>query len=377
MNFHLKANVDTPLQNPLVLGHFLPWYTLKGSDYPLHPDDAAALDGQPELEDMRHWNDSRAVYKRTHLHMPEIGVYDSRDPEVITWQIKTALAGGVCGFILNWYGKYSAENMITLHWLRGLERWNKAHPDQPFCYFLSYDMQAQWPTEGKRPVSMEEDFAYIRDYLLRDACLMRDGKPLFMVFPYGDQRALFRRVLDSVFGPNGADLIWSGSPGDKGENACFAWIKPDSDSMVEGSPYEWSDPDNCGFEDLKQMYADAQRSTSCEYIVHGAWPGFNTELVSWAWNADTEDSRIRPRVMCRETRSGSTMELIWEVYLDYLERWSAQDPEARIPAPMVQLVTWNDYAETSTIEPSRDFGDRALQQCLQARNKALRILEKR
>lgn len=349
---------------PIVFGHFLPWYTLQGGDYPLHPDDAATLDWQPVMEDMRHWNDGRAAYLRTHLHVPEPGVYDSRDPGIIEWQIRTALEYGVTGFILNWYGKYSVENVITLHWLRGLEQWNRAHADTPFAYFICHDMQAQWPTEGKRPVSLEEDFIYLRDHLVRDAYLCRDGRPVFAIFPYGDEREQYRRVADKVFVDTGADLIWCGHPRGVGENGCFPWVGPDVETRAPDGPYTWTDPDNCGAQELRRLYDAANRAPGlCDYIMHGAWPGFNDQLVSWAWNKDPNDPRIRPRVICRETGDGSTLERTWQVYLDYLERRQQGDPSAQTPAPLVQLVTWNDYAEASTIEPTRDYGRQPLEVC--------------
>ncbi len=365
MRFHTALDSGGAVAAPLMLAHFLPWYTVRGGDFPLHPEDAATLGRPPpRLEDMRHWNDGRAGYRRTHLHLPEIGVYDSRDPAVIAWQIETALAHGVAGFILNWYGKHSAENVITLHWLRGLERWNRAHPDRPFAYCLSYDMQAQWPTEGKSPVGLEEDFLYIRDHLVRGAYLRRDGRPLFTVFPYGDERRAYRAVLDRVFAPAGADLIWSGPPQGAGEDGVYAWVKPDAETVRPDQPCCWSDPDNCGAEELRRWYAEAQRLAAPHaYAMHGVWPEFNNTLVAWAWSKDPDHPRIRPSVICRETRAGSALDLTWRVYLDYLRRRRAGDPGARVPAPLVQLITWNDYAETTTLEPSREYGRAPIECC--------------
>lgn len=363
MNFH-TASDSNPLDLPLVFGHFVPWFTLRGSDYPLPGEEQALFDFMPQIEDYRHWNDSRSGYKRTHHHMPEIGRYDSRDPKVIEWQIRTAIEYGLSGFIVNWYGRYSVENVITLHWLRGLKRWNDAHPDRRFTYFISFDSQAQLPTEGKKPVSMKEDFEYIRDHLITDAYLLRDGRPVFSVFPHTDNRNEFRLALDAAFGLNRADLIWRSVPRDKGENACYAWVQPDPETVNLNSPYCWSDPDNVGEEYLKDMYAAANREeTMCEYIMHGVWPGFNNQFVSWAWAQDPNAPYIRPCTIVRETTRGNTLDLTWRVYIDYLERLAAGNPAARVPAPLIQLVTWNDYAETTTLEPTLDYGRVPLEIC--------------
>jgi hypothetical protein len=373
LHFHATSAPHRALPLPLMLGHFLPWFTRRGADYPLPAEEAARLDWLPPIEDMRHWNDARAHYRRTHLRMPAIGVYDSRDPGVIEWQIHAAVAGGVDGFIVNWYGKYSVENVITLHWLRALEAWNARHPEQPFLYFICHDMQAQWPSEGKRPVSLEEDFLFIREHLIRDSYLCRCGRPLLAVFPYGDQRERYRQALDRVFGDVGADLIWAGGPPRRGEDAAFCWVQPDADTVQAGSPYPWIDPDNDGSGALAQFYAERTDSGgACRYLMGGVWPGFNDTLVRWAWNADADAARIRPRVMCRHTRAGSTLERTWNAYLDALRR--ARGDRGLLPAPLVQLITWNDYAEDTALEPTREDGDAPLQTCLRLKSLARELV---
>jgi hypothetical protein len=365
MKFHAPVSGNKSLDLPLVFGHFLPWFTIRGGDYPIGVEDRRPLKSLPVIDDYRHWCDPRSGYKRTHYHMPEVGQYDSRDPKIIEWQIRTALEFGVSGFIINWYGKQSAENIITLHWLRGLQRWNREHPDRPFYYFISFDWQAQWPSEGKTCVTREEDFAYIRDYLITDAYLRRDGNPVFSVFPRHekDSSSDWRQTLDVVFGPRKADLIWRGFPGE-GEDAAYAWVQPDDETIDLGNPHCWSQPDSVGEKFLAKFYDTANAAKpGVGYLMHGAWPGFNNQFVSWAWSPDPTSAYIRPCVLCRETTRGNTLDLTWRVYLDYLARWANGDPAARIPAPLIQLVTWNDYAETTTVEPTRDYGTAPLQVC--------------
>ncbi len=378
MKFHAAVAEKAPLRLPLMFGHFVPWFTLKGNDFSLPKDAMSDLNFKPKIEDYRHWNDSRSVYRRTHLHMPAIGIYDSRNPDVIEWQIQTALRFGVSGFIINWYGKHSVENILTLHFLRGLKRWNDAHPDQPFLYFFSIDSQCLWPSEGKQPVRLEEDFAYIRQHLIHDAYLHRDGHPVFSVFPYENNVATWRKALNSVWDENGADLIWMNSAPGGGENAFYPWIQPDKDAVDLSSSYTWQNPDNVGDAWLTQLYHSASSlKQPPEYMMAGVWPGFDDQLVSWAWNADPENPKIRPRVMCRETTRGNTLELTWQVYLAYLAAWARHDATARVPVPLIQLVTWNDYAEASTVEPTRDYGEAPLSICKTKLDEAQRIWSQR
>ncbi|MFH0908497.1 MAG: hypothetical protein V1929_07030 [bacterium] len=378
MNFHAPASNNRPLELPLMFGHFVPWYTIHGSDFPAHPDDAATIAHLPPIEDMRHWNDPRAGYLRTHHHTPTIGVYDSRSPAVITWQIETALEFGLTGFSINWYGRNSVENVITLHWLRGLRDWNVQNPDRPFHYFLSFDSQAHQAGEGRIPCTMQEDFQYIKDHLVNDAYLHRDGRPVFSTFAYQDNCAEGRAAMDAVFGPGGADLIWMNHPRNAGENACFAWVRPDDEVLDDSSIYPWKDPNNPGDGFLRKFYrAPNTAEKGVEYLMAGVWPGFNDELVAWAWKPDPNDPRIRPRVIVRESRRGNTLGLTWQAYIDYLRDWVAGSNEARIPAPLIQLVTWNDYAETTTVEPTRDYGTAPLDLCRQRIKEARNLWRQR
>ena len=70
-------------------------------------------------------------------------------------------------------------------------------------------------------------------------------------------------------------------------------------------------------------------------------------------------------MICRETTRGNTLELTWKAYLDYLALGRDGETAARVPAPLIQLVTWNDYAETTTLEPTRDYGTAPLEMCRQ------------
>ncbi|HEY8241787.1 MAG TPA: hypothetical protein VIH35_10090, partial [Kiritimatiellia bacterium] len=369
MNFHAQVLRNRTLEMPAMFAHFLPWFTIHGNEFPLHPDDAATVAKPPNVDDMRHWTDLRPGgegYHRSHHHLPTIGIYDSRSPAVITWQIETAIEFGVAGFILNWYGRNSVENVITLHWLRQLRTWNKDNPDRPFLYFISFDSQAQKASEGKTPQTMQQDFEYIRDHLMTDAYLHRDNRPVFSTFPYEDNCAEWRAALDAVFGPGQADLLWINKCPDQGENGCFPWVRPDDEAMDYTQLFAWKDPNNAGDHFLRNVYRSAGiKGRPGDYVMAGVWPGFNDQLVSWAWNPEPMNPRIRPRVIVRETRRGNTLDLTWLAYIEYVRRWAAGAPDAQTPAPLIQLITWNDYAETTTLEPTRDYGTVPLELCRQ------------
>ena len=363
VKLHAVSSGNAPLAHPQFFAHFVPWFTLVPDAFSLHPDDAASLDWQPDIEPMRHWRDARAGYGRTHLHMPAPGVYDVRDPKIGFWQIEQALDHGITGFIINWYGKYSVENILTLHWLRLSEAWNQDHPDRPFHYFLSLDSQARWPSEGKRPVSLEEDLIYIRDVLIQDHYLLRDGRFVFAAFPYDNDCAVWVATLEKVFGSDRTDLIWMNATPGEGEAAAYPWIRPDQAHCQPEALYSWDEPDNPGTEWLSRFYAEANANgETVEYLMGALWPGFDDQLVSWAWRKNPNDPSTRPRVMCRESSLGNTLEATASIVEAYIQAHANGEAAARVPMPLVQVVTWNDYAEASTVEPTRDYGLKPLQQ---------------
>lgn len=372
MKFH--SQLRDALDLPVLLGHFLPWYILDPGAFPLDPADEDTIPVLPRLEAMRHWNDTRAGYRRTHHHWPLHGVYDSRDPDTIRWQIQTALDHGFTGFSINWYGCNSVENVITLHVLRGIDRWNREFPGRPFHYLLSIDSQCLQATEGKEPVPLAADFAYIRRHLIRPSYIHRGHRPVFFVFPYSENVRAWTAAMAEVFGPDGADLLWMNRVPGLGETGAYPWILPDDAARVDGDLYPWRDPDNAGDGWLRRFYDEANAApVKPAYLAGGAWPGFNDQLVSWAWNPNPLDPAIRPRVIARETTRGNTLDLTLGVYLDYLARAAQGDPTARVPAPLLQLATWNDYAETSTVEPTRDYGHAPLETCRSFITRARRI----
>jgi hypothetical protein len=347
------------LCHPLILGHFLPWFTQEDSArFPLPPPRVRGL-VLPEIEPWRHWRDRRSQYLRTHLHQPIWGEYDSRDPSLLRRQIATALDHGLDGFIVNLYGKNSVENILGLAFLDAVQAWNHDHPDRPCVYALSLDAQAQWPTEGKTPVSLGEDFAYLRGTWVGDACLRCDGRVPIFVFVYDRPCSEYLEAAHAVFGTEGVDLVWS-SPRRFGQTSVYPWIQPDQHE-TDG---KWLAIDSAGDGFLRRFYAEANENPDLRYVVGGVWPGFDDQLVSWAWNPNPSDPGIRPRVMCRETTRGNTLDLTWRVAADYLGRHRQGDPAARLPMPMIQVVTWNDWAEATEVEPSADFGFRALETCL-------------
>lgn len=345
------------LKTPLVLGHYLPWFT-DGNPEKFELSAKFADDiVMPEIEDWRHWRDCRSQYKRTHMYQPQWGEYDSRDPGLIWKQISTAKEHGLDGFIVNLYGKNSVENVLGLHFLEELKKYNSENPNDPFLYMVSFDSQAQWLSERKVPVSIEEDFEYIKNIWITDAHIKRDGAPVMAIFVYDKPCSEYRKAADEVFGKDGLDILWSSPDNAAGASGTYAWIAQ-SEIGANGS---WFNPDDAGDRFLSDFYERSNKNSDLKYIMGGVWPGFNDNLVSWAWNPSQDNPEIRPRVMCRETTRGNTLELTWEANVKYICELCGKSDKLQMP--LIQIVTWNDWAESTNIEPDMDFGYKCLETC--------------
>jgi hypothetical protein len=272
MTFTAPILGSSPIPEPVVLGHFLPWFTAGDpAAHVLLPDESRRL-VMPPIEPWRHWRDSRGEYRRSHLHQPLWGEYDSRDPELIRRQITTALDYGLDGFIVNLYGKNSVENELGLHFLRELRRYNAEHPERPFVYTISLDAQAQWPSEGKTPVSLEEDFAYVKDVWCGEACLRRDGRFVFLIFAYDRPCGEYRAALTKAFGPDGFDLLWLNNASEPAMDAAYPWVRP---HHVEPD-HRWFRPDDSGERFIREFYAGCQQNKSIKYLCGGVCRGSTT-----------------------------------------------------------------------------------------------------
>lgn len=291
------------------------------------------------------------------MYQPQWGEYDSRDPELIRKQITTAKEYGLDGFIVNFYGKNSVENVLGLHFLDELKKYNSENSEDPFLYMISFDSQAQWPSEGKKPVSIEEDFEHIKNTWITDAHIKCDDTPVIAIFVYDKPCSEYRKAADEVFANDGLDILWSSPDNAGGASGTYVWVAQ-SEMETNGS---WFNPDDAGDEFLGNFYERSNNNSDLKYIMGGVWPGFNDNLVSWAWNSNPDNPAIRPRVMCRETTRGNTLELTWKTNLKYIRELCGK--KQKLPMPLIQIVTWNDWAESTNVEPDEDFGYKCLEIC--------------
>jgi hypothetical protein len=93
---------------------------------------------------------------------------------------------------------------------------------------------------------------------------------------------------------------------------------------------------------LTSFYRKAER---WDYVVAGAFPGFQDIY---------KEAGISSETRYLDARKGETFRYTLQMALD-------QEPD------LIQLITWNDYGESTSIEPTEEFGYRYLEMVQEAR----------
>ncbi|HMP74989.1 MAG TPA: endo-1,3-alpha-glucanase family glycosylhydrolase [Kiritimatiellia bacterium] len=316
--FHARAAEEAPR----VWAHYMPWFRAERMP-----------DGQIEWA---HWQwhgrgpkhdpDERRPDGRRDIasvYYPLIGPYDGRDPDVLEYHLLSARVAGIDAFVADWYGPDTYSDEVFAHLLRAAEclGGRAAVCLEEKAFFPGY------AAVNSRAEVLDEAERQIRHVLARHAespaYLRVENRPVFLLFVNHQQGLLGRHVLD----PDELAALLARF----GKHEVF-FIRGHAErayaGLVDGT-YAW-----VGDGAYRSNYYAAARPG---YVVGAAMPGFDDTGV-WGWGNG-------PRVI--ERRGTAQYEEHWREVLEH-------QPDA------VQLITWNDFQEGSTIEPSVEYGFRFL-----------------
>jgi hypothetical protein len=268
-------------------------------------------------------------------YYPSIGPYDYRDPAVLEYHVLLMKLSGVAGVMFDWYGSFpqpdlswtQAHDAATLDMVGWLERaglrFALVFEDSPFK-----DAKTKYGVDS---------VAYARDTLLpymqkqyfsRNSYVRVQNRPLLLnwgptVFQFKNQKEqIFSRVSPR---PLWATLDWGSETADVG----FSWTPNLGTSE--------------GMDSFYQNYYSSSSNKNWSVRIASAYPGFDDFF-------DPNNSiGFRTRSLGHiDARGGQT-------FRDSLS-WAK-----RIHPEFLQVVTWNDFAEGTMIEPTREFGTKYLQ----------------
>ncbi|MFH0953122.1 MAG: endo-1,3-alpha-glucanase family glycosylhydrolase [Verrucomicrobiota bacterium] len=308
---------------PRVFAHYMPWFRAEETDQGIvwdhwqwygkgakHDPDTVLPNGRRDI--------ASAYY-------PLIGPYDSLDAAVLEYHLLAAKAAGIDGFIADWYGPDTFTDQVFARMVSVADRYGMtvALCLEEKSFFPGF---AQVQNRGEAKDTMERYVRHALDHYARSpSYLKHGGRPVFLMFNgYGEGP-----LGPNYFSPEETREVLA-QFGDPGILLVRGWFDPAYVGTVPGA-YCWV----TSASERETFYTNAiaaRRDGRLEYVVGVANPGFDDSPVNGWGNG--------PRVTDRR----GTQE-----YRDHWLEVLRQQPDA------VQIVTWNDFQEGTTIEPAGDY----------------------
>lgn len=238
--------------------------------------------------------------------------YNSQDPAQVKKQVEDMQSRGIDGAIEAWYGQGSYED-VTAQQLKA-----QAEAHQNFSFILMIDQGAiQWYSHGLAPTdALIAHLNYMaQNYYSSPAYAKINGRPIVLEFDLEAWPIDWTRVMASIQG-----------------NPVFFFRNPPAFTNVNAfGGYSWGPASGLAYTDYFNKIAEQNPS---KMAMADGWKGFNDVLASWTQNRVVDQQ-------CGQTWLASMAELS--------KYYSATNQ-----LPYLQIPTWNDYEEGTTIESGID-----------------------
>ena len=258
---------------------------------------------------------------------PLLGLYDSSDPDVLECQVQQMKLAGIDGVIIDWYGTDKYWDYGTLH--NNTQQLTAVIKKAGLHFAIMYeDATVSNLIAGKQfPASEavahgQSVLQWVQNHWFSDPAYLTLGSdPVFLVFGpqyYHDDQ--WKQIFAPLAHPPAffTELVRH-DPAD----GAFDWPLPQGGSAQS-------------FRDNTSFY---ERAKSWPQMIAGAWPRFQDVYG---------EAGTQPSYPVIEDRQGRTYSETLELAL-------------KSKAPIIQLITWNDWGEGTMIEPSAEFGYRDLE----------------
>lgn len=278
----------------------------------------------------------RTLFKGNSLTDVPSSIYGQDDEGVIEGHVRSAASAGLKGFIVNWRGTGTPQQKPTdgaynprlERMFQVVERLNREGID--FKLWLNYRASAQTV-----PLSeFEADLRYLVERYVDHPALDRtfSSRPILI---WSGSRKYPVETLEAVSAKFRSDLLILGDENRK------SWDAKRAEHM-DGVQYYWSSQNPYRNPASQRQLVDlaaAIRATA-HPPQHKLWiapitPGFNAQLLTGSTN-------------CVPRNDGETLRKLFEMN-------SASRPDAWA------LISWNEIAEGTYVEPLQRWGDRYLE----------------
>lgn len=327
-------------KKPLVLAHYYTWYTTPFGDGGhwgqwIHGKPSAILDRPNDPETILF---PPAIREISSCAYPLIGPYDSMNKDVIRWHIRLAKAAGIDAFFVDWWGP------ATWHKPPGWTHDVLANAVLPIAEeegfkVLIFDETPQFVDNFE--TVKEWTTTYLQKFTDSPAWLRIDGKPAWAVYQlWGGKltaeqgRELIEHV-EKEFGP----VYWivdkmRGGGNEQGLNLFVPddWLAiPQIDCIMGYAMF--STHRIYEYKDLAPMYKDYTERVhkTGKKVLLPVHPGHDNRKIA-------EEPWVMPR------QDGQTLRDFWQAALD-------------AGADFIGITSWNEWPETTIIEPAMTWGD--------------------
>ncbi|MEP7294175.1 MAG: glycoside hydrolase family 71/99-like protein, partial [Chloroflexota bacterium] len=304
-------------ERPLLMAHYMPWY---------QTPDVSGVWGWHWTMD--HFDPEQGEFA-SHF-MPLTGVYDSQDEAILEYQVLLMKLSGIDGVIVDWYGEhdfadYAAINASTNKLFEMIKR---AGLRFIICYedrTLIAMTDAGYVTDENAVAHGTEVMHYLQDtWFTDDAYVKFNGQPL--LFSYGP--LYFRDsnqwdVMLADIEPKPA-LVTLDNYLSFYALSNFPWPP-----MTLAGGFEM--PREVLDDYLARFYRNARRR---DLVIGTAFPSFYDIY---------EEAGVRTSYGYIDANDGETLQYTLGKALE-------------ANASIIQLATWNDYGEGTTIEPTEEYG---------------------
>lgn len=331
-----------------VFVHYLPWYDSKGLRYPLRTGWCYPDGGTYDCSDISviHYSNE-----------PLIGEYSQFDDEVLEYHLLTIYVAGIDGIIINVNPANSLQKEVSVRVMDKLVRMKNDFAAFNLKVIISYDDNGQ---SNQALITSYLQWVYDTFYSASSyASLLVKylNQPIIITWSESDPQHYWS-TLQSLFQGNVFVLVRN-AVNFQYSDGNFEWVN----NLNLGTPI--SNTQNWGqsyFADFNWISARQSEKGVAPQDVNlakmgGVYPGFDDGNVPAFWNGGTN------RYILRDVDDGETMTLTWEKQISYTpSQGSGLDSVENL---WVQIATWNDWPEGTSIEPASaaTYGYRALETC--------------
>ena len=294
------------------------------------------------------------------IYYPLAGLYDMTDPDAVEYQCQLAKMAGIDGFAFDLHS-YNESGSEGERWKPECMRlYTKIMANYGLKAVVTYEDSCNFfgPPDRTRQEAVKLAHADMNAWLdlFKDIQYRIEKRPLIFLFSYGE---LFKGKGGGVTKLLPLEInAWKKQfPADARPVIGNQWLKQEYAGFIEGE-YDWiCMEDVVGNPEMAPLirYADMEyvkkrhktksaemrqglKSGFLEFPMSGVWPEFDDSKV-WGWG---RGPGLMPGL------DGQVYSYLWKEAI-------------KKNYPVVQIATWNDWHESSVIEPSVEHGTKYLE----------------